>query len=276
MADHPTVGGSEYGSGVDFSRANQARIYDYLLGGKDNYPPDRQAAEDVARSYPGGLATMRTIVRANRAFLGRAVHHLASEAGMRQFLDIGTGIPTAQNTHQVAQQVAPDSRVAYVDKDPIVLAHAEALLVSSADGATGYVDADLRDPERILREAAAILDFDRPVAVLLVAVLHMVGEHDDPYGIVARLMRAVPAGSQLVISHAAKDVDERAVGKAADQLSERMTEPVWTRDHGQISRFFDGLELLDPGVVQVQRWRSGVDADDGRDLPIYAAVGRKP
>jgi S-adenosyl methyltransferase len=184
--------------GFDTSVAHQARIYDYLLGGKDNYAADRAASEAVLSIYP----EMAFNARANRAFLGRVVRYLAGEAGIRQFLDIGTGIPTAGNTHQVAQAIAPESRVVYVDYDPVVLAHARALLTSTQAGATDYIDADLRDTGTILRQAQQLLDFTRPAAVTLVAILHAIPDADDPHAIVARIMDAVPPGSYLALSHA--------------------------------------------------------------------------
>ena len=182
--------------------AHQARIYDYLLGGKDNYAADRAAVEAVLKISP----EMGFTARANRAFLGRAVRYLAAEAGIRQFLDIGTGIPTAGNTHEVAQAIAPETRVVYVDYDPIVLAHARALLTSSKAGATEYIDADLRDTDTILGQAGRVLDFTQPVAVTLLAILHAIPDADDPHAIVAKLMDAVPPGSYLAVSHLGSDL----------------------------------------------------------------------
>lgn len=261
---------------IDFTIAHQARVYDYLLGGKDNYAADREAAERAVDDYPGGTDGARALVRANRAFLGRAVHHLAAEAGLRQFLDIGTGIPTANNTHEVAQRAAPESRIVYVDNDPIVLAHAEALLTSTPEGITDYVDADLRDPETILRKAAATLDFSRPIAVMLVAILHIIEDHDDPYGIVARLMEAVPSGSHLVIVHGASDILPEAMDSAARNLNQRMRGILSFRGHDEVARFFDGLELLEPGLVPVHRWRPGVGVSGTREIPLHCGVARKP
>src|ERR1700729_2608002 len=192
-SDEPTApgGGTAGKTGAppfDTSVANQARIYDYLLGGKDNYAADREAVDAVLKIAP----EMGFTARANRAFLGRAVRYLVAEAGIRQFLDIGTGIPTAGNTHQVAQAIAPESRVVYVDYDPIVLAHARALLTSTDAGATEYIDADLRDTGTILERAAQLLDFTKPVALTLVAILHAIPPADDPYAIVAKLLDAIP------------------------------------------------------------------------------------
>jgi S-adenosyl methyltransferase len=228
----------------DISVANQARIYDYLLGGKDNYAADREAAEATLKIYP----EMALTARANRAFLGRAVRYLASEAGIRQFLDIGTGIPTASNTHQVAQAIAPETRVVYVDYDPIVLAHARALLISHTTGATDYIDADLRDTDTILHEAAQLLDFAKPVAVMLLAVLHVIPDADDPYGVVATLMDAVPSGSYLVISHPASDLLSREAKDGLEDLSHKMMQQkVTSRSREQVARFFDGMDLGNPG-----------------------------
>jgi S-adenosyl methyltransferase len=193
-------------------------------------------------------------VRANRAFLGRATRYLAAEAGIRQFLDIGTGIPTADNTHEVAQRAAPDSRVVYVDNDPIVLLHAQALLRSTLQGATDYLQADLRDPGMILDRAAAVMDLDQPVAVMLLGVLHLIQDPEDPWGIVARLMTAMPAGSYLTISHPAIDI-HHAQANAQRVYNERVSTPQTLRTREEVARFFTGLELVEPGLVQVHQWR---------------------
>ena len=260
-------------SHADATKANQARVYDYVLGGKDNYAADREAARMSAAHLPGGLQTIRYLARQNRAFLGRAVHHLAADAGIRQFLDIGTGIPSANNTHEVAQRADPAARVVYVDKDPVVLAHARALLGGTPEGSTRYVDADLRDLDTILGQAAETLDFTQPVAVVLVLILHMIPDRDDPHGLVGRLVAAVPSGSYVVIAHAAGD--QVPVDAAAEELNQRMAEPVYTRSRADVTRFFQGLELLDPGVVQPQQWRPA-DRSARDDIPILCGVGRKP
>jgi hypothetical protein len=189
-------------SKIDTSVAHSARIYDYWLGGKDNFAADREAGELVIASRPG----LRESVRANRAFLGRVVRLLAGELGIRQFLDVGTGIPSANNTHEVAQQVAPDARIVYTDNDPIVLAHARALLTSSKPGATAYLDIDLRDIDKLLQRAADTLDFSQPIAIMLLGILHLIPDDEDPWGMVARLVDAVPSGSYLVITHPASDL----------------------------------------------------------------------
>jgi hypothetical protein len=256
---------------LDTGVANPARIYDYWLGGKDNFAADREAAEQVIAVFPGIIPG----VRANRAFLGRAVRYLAGEAGIRQFLDIGTGIPTKDNVHEVAQAVAPESRIVYVDNDPLVLTHAQALLTSTPQGATSYVEADLRDVDKILRDAAATLDFDQPIAVTLLMILMLV---ENPYDIVARLVDAVPSGSYLVISHPAKDVDTGQLSEAYERLNERMGETQGTlRTHAEVAAFFDGLEMVPPGLVQLHRWRPDPpDADVSYEVPAYSGIGRKP
>ena len=253
----------------DTSVPHIARVYNYWLGGKDHFAADRDLAERFIKADPEVIAG----VRANRAFLGRAVHFLATKARVRQFLDIGTGIPTANNTHEVAQRAAPDSRVVYVDNDPIVLAHARALLTSDPDGVTDYVDADLRNTGAILTQAARTLDFGRPVAVMLAGILQCIPDEDDPRGIVAALMDGVPPGSYLAISHPAADVHAEARAGAA-VLSEGLASPVTFRTRAAIARFFGGLELIEPGLVSTSQWRSGAGADT-RPLANWAGVGRK-
>ena len=255
---------------VDTGVAHIARVYNFWLGGKDNFAADREAAELVISSYPTILAS----VRAQREFLGRAVSYLAGEAGIRQFLDLGTGLPTASNTHEVAQQVAPESRVVYVDNDPIVLAHARALLASDPAGTTAYLDADLRDTSEILAAAANTLDFSQPVAVMLIGVLHCVPDSDDPAGLVRRLLGAVPPGSYLVIAHPASDIHATQIGSAANRLNQVMADPVTMRSHAEVNRFFDGLDLVEPGLVQLHRWRA-VPADPEVELANYGGVARK-
>jgi hypothetical protein len=255
----------------DTTIAHPARVYDYLLGGKDNYEADREAGQAFAAAMPNILQG----VQANRAFLRRAVQYLAGEAGIRQFLDIGTGLPTAENTHQVAQSIAPDSRVVYVDNDPIVLTHARALLTSTPEGVTAYIDADARDPARILREAASTLDFSKPVAVMMLLVLHFIPDSDDPHQIIAQLMAALPSGSYLTVSDATSDIDTDRVTSATAQYNAR-TGPVRStpRTHAEISRYFTGLQLVDPGLVPVPEWRAL--ANPAKAIPAYAGVGRKP
>jgi S-adenosyl methyltransferase len=256
--------------GIDTTVAHPARVYDYWLGGKDNFAVDREAAEEVLRARPAILLN----VRSNRAFLARSVRYLAGQAGMRQFLDIGTGIPSADNTHEVAQSVAPEARVVYVDNDPIVLAHARALLTSDS-GRTAYIDADLHDTAAILAEAARTLDLTRPVAVMLIAVLQLIPDEDDPWGIVSALMRAVPSGSHLVISHPASDIEARSAAQAAERYNERVASPMRRRSRDELDRFFGGLDLVEPGLVQLHRWRPA-DGDPVAPSSGYGAVARKP
>jgi hypothetical protein len=243
------------------------------VGGKDYFAADRQAAEQVLEVMP----SLPVIARLARRFLIDAVHRLASGYGVRQFLDIGTGLPTADNTHDVAQRVAPQSKIVYVDNDPVVLTHARALLTSSDEGETDYIPADLRDTAAILSGAARTLDFSEPVAVLLIAVLHFIPDSDDPYAIVARLMDAVPAGSYLVISHAARDIQAGAVTEMMRRYNELSPVPVTPRTGDQVARFFAGLDVLEPGVVPIRQWwvpEAGAGAGSG--LAGYCGIGRKP
>jgi S-adenosyl methyltransferase len=256
----------------DTSVAHQARIYDYTLGGKDNYAADRAAAEAGLAVWPD----MAWASRANRAFLGRAVRYLAAEAGIRQFLDIGTGIPTAGNTHEVAQSVAPESRVVYVDNDPVVLAHARALLDSSEAGATEYIDADLRDTGAILGQARKLLDFTRPVAVTLLGILHAIPDSDDPRAIVARLMAAVPSGSYLAISHLGADLfDKETLEGLKKAFGGNMQQQLSWRSREQVARFFTGTDLVEPGLVRIEEWRLDTATNDGHESHGWAAVARK-
>ncbi|MGH3250191.1 MAG: SAM-dependent methyltransferase [Trebonia sp.] len=256
----------------DTSMANQARIYDYLLGGKDNYAADRAAVEAVLKIYPETIFA----ARANRAFLGRVIRYLTAETGIRQFLDIGTGIPTAGNTHQVAQAIAPESRVVYVDYDPIVLAHARALLTSNEAGATEYIHADLRDTPAILTQAAELLDFTRPVAVTLLAVLHVIPDSDDPHAIVATLTDALPPGSYLAISHGGTDlVDSSKQQNFQNTWSGKVQQQFTGRDREQVARFFAGTDLVEPGLVPVEEWHPEPGTDATGTSAIWGAVGLK-
>jgi len=256
---------------IDTSVAHVARVYDYWLGGKDNFAADRAAGEQAIQAYPDIVYS----VRANRAFLARTVRYLAGEAGIRQFLDIGTGIPTANNTHEVAQEVAPGSNVVYVDNDPVVLTHARALLVSGQQGHTSYIDADLRDTKRILAEAAQTLDFSRPVAIMLMAILQHIDEAEDPYEIVNSLLAAVPSGSYLAISHPAADIETEAMAQMAERLNKLMAEKVTFRTRPQVARFFDGLELVEPGMLRVQEWRPASEIEAKSPAALWGGVGRK-
>jgi hypothetical protein len=263
---------SEPPAAIDTTVAHQARIYDYWLGGKDNFAVDREAAEQAIAAYPAILRG----VRAQRAFLARAVRYLAEKEGIRQFLDIGTGIPTANNTHEVAQAAAPGARVVYVDNDPMVLAYARALLTSVPADMTTYLDADAREPDKILAGAAGLLDFTRPVAVLLIGILQLIPDADDPQAIVARLVEAVPPGSWLAIYHPASDIDQRRVSEAVRRVNARTAGTTTLRSRAEIARYFDRLQLLEPGLVQVHRWQPGSAApDDGEQIAAYAGLARK-
>jgi hypothetical protein len=257
---------------IDTSVAHMSRAYDYLLGGTTNFPADREMIEKASEAY-GGLERARGDARANRDFLVRAVRWLATEAGMRQFLDLGTGVPNDDNVHAVAQAVAPDARIVYVDHDPIVLAHAHALLEGVA--ATSYIAADIRDPEAILRQAAVTLDFSQPVAVTLVAILHALPDADDPYGLVRTLLDAVPSGSYLAVSHLASDIEPEASAEFLRRMNEQSFETYQFRAYDEVSRFFDGLELVEPGVVRLDRWHA--TPNPGSDeIILWGGVGRKP
>ena len=255
---------------IDTTRAHPARIYDYWLGGKDNFAADREAAELALEAYPD----LAKAVQSNRAFLGRAVRFLAGQ-GIRQFLDVGTGIPAADNTHEVAQREAPDSRIVYIDNDPIVLLHAQALLKSTPEGACDYLQADLRDPDTILARAARTIDFGRPVALMLLAVLQFILDEQDPYGLVSRLVAALPSGSYLVFSHPTDDFNPNR-GESMKVYNERSADQAVVRDKAATARFFDGLELLDPGVVPVARWRPDSDLTAARPSSMWCGVARKP
>jgi S-adenosyl methyltransferase len=259
-------------SALDTTVAHSARVHDYWLGGKDNFAADRAAGDAVMEAYPGIVMS----VRANRAFLARVVRFLTAEAGIRQFLDIGTGIPASSNTHEVAQSVAPESRVVYVDYDPVVLNHAQALLTSSPEGATSYIDADLRDPSKILGEAARTLDFSQPVAVMLIAIMHLIVDADDPYGIVDQLMAAVPSGSYLALSQVASDIEAERMAEAARRYNRLAHETQRHRTHAEVVRFFDGLDLAEPGVVAVHEWRPDPETAPGTRSGMWGGMARKP
>jgi O-methyltransferase involved in polyketide biosynthesis len=265
-----TAGGSR---GFDARVAHPARVYDYWLGGKDNFEADRVAGEATIAAYPA----IRASARANRAFLARSIRFLAAEAGIRQFLDIGTGLPTASNTHEVAQSVAPESRIVYVDNDPLVLSHARALLSSSPQGVTDYLDADLRDTGHILELAASTLDFSQPVAVMLLAILHYIPDLDEAQRIVARLVDAVPSGSYLVISHAASDIDPAAMAEMIKRMNEHLAEGNHVgRTRDVVAEFFTGTDLAEPGVVKVTQWRPATPMEAKGPTSLWGGVGRKP
>ena len=257
---------------------NPARIYDYFLGGKDNFPADREVAEQVVAIAPVAL----DIVEDNRAFLRRAVRLLAGEAGIRQFIDLGSGLPTRGNVHEIAQAVAPDARVVYVDNDAMVVTHSRALL---AGDNTAAIEADLRDPDSVMRhpEVRELIDFDQPIALLLMAILHFVPDDEDPYGIVARFRDALSTGSYLALSHGTRDIPARPdmspeamaeMGTKVERLYQLTTASLVTRTHAQVERFLDGFDLLDPGLVEIQLWRPD-EADALLPGGFYGGVGRK-
>jgi SAM-dependent methyltransferase len=253
----------------DTSVAHIARVYNYWLGGKDNFAADRTAAEAAMRADPDVVEG----VRGNRAFLARAVRYLVGQ-GIRQFLDIGTGIPSADNTHEVAQDAAPEARVVYVDNDPIVLAHARALLTGSREGATAYLDEDLRNTAELLRAAAETLDFSQPVAVMLIGILHCIPDEDNPADLVAQLMDAVPAGSYLVISHPSNDINPQ-IRRLGSRLNELMPIKLTFRSRDQVETFFDGLDLVEPGLIRIPDWRPDAEADRANPAALWGGVARK-
>ena len=255
---------------IDTKSPHPARRYNYWLGGKDHFAADRESGDAIAALFP----TVRLAALENRNFMRRAVTFLSREAGVRQFLDIGTGIPAPNNTHEIAQALAPESRVVYVDNDPIVLSHARALLNSSPEGATSYLEADVRDHERILSDTylRSTFDFSEPVALLLIAILHFIAPTDDPYRVVSQLANALPAGSYLIISHAT--IDFAPPQRASDGPT---LGGFYTRSKEEIAGFFDGMEIVPPGIVATPDWRPDSGSDprtDPRDVHMYGAVGR--
>ncbi|GAA2634850.1 SAM-dependent methyltransferase [Dactylosporangium fulvum] len=256
-------------------RPHPARVYDFLLGGKDNFPADRAAAEAGLKANPNS----RIPPRENRNFLRRVVEYLATEQGVRQFLDIGTGIPTSPNVHEIAQGIAPESRIVYVDNDPIVLAHARALLTSKPEGRTEYIDADLRDVDRILNapQLRQAIDFDQPVALMLIAIMHFVGDADKPYEVVSQLVDALPSGSFLALSHLTGDFDQAAWDRVA-AIYAKQGVTMQVRSHEEIAQFFTGLELVEPGLPIVTKWRpdAAVDANaTDTQVAVYGGVAKK-
>ncbi|ABW16084.1 protein of unknown function DUF574 [Parafrankia sp. EAN1pec] len=254
-------------SRVDPSVPHSARVWNYWLGGKDNFPADRELGDKVFEVYPDIVR----VARAQREFLVRAITFLAREVGIRQFLDIGTGLPTADNTHEVAQRIAPDSRITYVDNDPLVLVHARALLTSAPGGATAYIDADVRDPDRILTETAELLDFTRPVALVMFGIMGNVADTDEAKKIVKRLLDEVPPGSYLALNDGTHG---EAVDKAIE-ITQADGHPYNLRTPEQVASFFDGLDLVEPGVVSTPLWRPPPGSEP-QPLHIFGGVGRKP
>ncbi|WP_081236288.1 SAM-dependent methyltransferase [Streptomyces viridosporus] len=256
---------------IDTSVPHSARIWNYWLGGKDNYPVDEEAGDAYTAVFPGIV----TIARSSRAFLRRTITHLVGEAGIRQFLDIGTGLPTADNTHEVAQRLAPDARIVYVDNDPMVLAHARALLYSTPEGATAYVDADVLDPDSILAAAAATLDFTRPTALILSNILGHIADYDRARSVVTRLMDALPSGSHLVVNDGSRGIDP-VFEQAQDAYNESGAVPYHLRTVEQITGFFDGLDLVEPGVVPVPLWRPDDASPTPETVAEHGGLARKP
>ncbi|EST35308.1 hypothetical protein M878_06335 [Streptomyces roseochromogenus subsp. oscitans DS 12.976] len=265
--DSPAAGPAKLNTSV----AHNARVWNYWIGGKDNYEVDQRVGEHVAGMFP----VIRAVARADREFLARAVRFLAAERGIRQFLDIGTGLPTVENTHEIAQRIAPESRIVYVDNDPIVLVHARSLLTSSPEGVTDYVDADVHDPDTILESAAETLDLTRPVALMMLGILNFVLDTAEAGDIVRRLMAALPSGSHLVLTHPTYDADVGGEGNVAamEFWNANATPPITARSRTEIAGFLDGLELIEPGLVPCSQWRAGSAA---AVVPQYGAVAVKP
>jgi hypothetical protein len=258
---------------LDTTVPHSARVWNYWLGGKDNFEPDRQLGEQIKQFFP----EIAVIAQESRRFLARAVGYLAGEAGIRQFLDVGTGLPTADNTHEVAQRIAPESRIVYVDNDPLVLVHARALLTSTPEGATEYIQADLADPETILREAARTLDFSKPIAVMFLGILAHITDYDKARSIVDRIVAALPSGSYLVVNDGTNVIDPEKRNAATQATIEGGT-PYISRHPDTIAGYFHDLELIEPGVVSSIRWRA--EPDENGKLPdqidVFCGVGRKP
>ncbi|MFI7450031.1 SAM-dependent methyltransferase [Nonomuraea sp. NPDC049714] len=251
-----------------------ARIWNYWLGGKDHFPVDREVGERVRKIFP----VVIELARADRLFLGRAVRYLTTEVGIRQFLDIGTGLPTQDNTHEVAQQAAPESRIVYVDNDPLVLVHARALLTSSEEGATDYIDADLHDPDNILRQAAKTLDFSQPVAIMLLGVMHFIGDDDELQRIIDRLLAAVPSGSYIAVANTTTAVNGETTAEAVRVWNIDAQPKLKLRTPERIAEFFTGLEVVEPGWVSCSRWRPEPEWDGGLPAEVdqWCGIVRKP
>ncbi|MFK4144929.1 SAM-dependent methyltransferase [Streptomyces sp. NPDC004065] len=264
----PSGGSPRLNTGV----AHNARVWNYWVGGKDNYEVDQQVGEHVAGMFP----VIRDVARADRDFLGRAVRYLAAERGVRQFLDIGTGLPTVDNTHEIAQRIAPDARIVYVDNDPIVLVHARTLLTSTPQGVTDYIDADVHDPDAIVERAAATLDFGEPVAVMMLGILNFVLDTAKAREIVGRVMAAVPSGSFLVLTHPTFDADLGGEGNIAamEFWNANATPPITARSRADVAAFLEGLDLVEPGLVPCSQWRP--EGGSPAAVPQFGAVAVKP
>jgi hypothetical protein len=266
----PSAPDEPLSSKLDTTVPHSARIWNYWLGGKDNFAVDRAAGDEYIKVFPGVVE----MARASRNFLARTVRYLAGEAGVRQFLDVGTGLPTVDNTHQIAQRVAPRSRIVYVDNDPLVLVHARALLVGSPEGVTDYLDADLHEPEQILAAAAKTLDFDQPVALILSGILGHVPDTGEARDIVSRLMGGLSSGSYLSINDGTRVVAGEALAEAQDGYNDTGAVPYQLRSPEEIASFFTGLELVEPGIVSCPLWRPD-PGDTPVELDAFGGVGRK-
>ncbi|MGH3564855.1 MAG: SAM-dependent methyltransferase [Pseudonocardia sp.] len=273
MSDSSAVPDRKQPPEIDSSVVHSARFWNYLVGGKDNYPVDRDVAEQIIALIP----SLRDTARAEREFLARTVRYLAGEVGIRQFLDIGTGLPTANNTHEIAQTISPECRIVYVDNDPLVLVHARVLLTSTPQGVTDYIQADLRDPELIIQEAARTLDFTQPIALMLLGILNFITDTDQAHSVVSRLLDALPSGSYLVLSHPTGEIDGEAMEKSMRIWNESGAAPIVARSCQQLTRFFDHLELVEPGVVSCSLWRP-YPCELGTPVKVFhfSGVGRKP
>jgi len=273
VADSSAMAGRTAPPDIDTTIPQPARFWDYLLGGKDNYPIDREVGEQVLAIFPDLLDS----ARADRGFLLRVVRYLVKEAGIRQLLDIGTGLPTVNNTHQVAQATAPECRIVYVDNDPMVLVHARALLTSTSQGKTDYLHADVRDPEAILDQAAQTLDFQQPIALMLLGIMNYVLDNAEAHSIVKRLLDALPSGSYLALSHPTAEVHAEAIETSIAQYNASGAAPIRTRSREELTRFFDGLDLLEPGVVSCSLWRPNrSDIGVHTEVTQYGGLARKP
>jgi hypothetical protein len=269
-----TPAGSTEPAGIDTTKAHGARVYNYLLGGQANFEVDREAAERAYAAWPGGIDAVRADVREHRAAQGRVVRYLVGEAAITQFLDIGSGLPQGDSVHEVALREVPDARVVYVDRDPVVLAHANELLRGTPQGLVSYVYGDLRNPQSILGEAATTLDFSRPAAVLLFGILHFFSDADDPIGLVGQLMAPLAPGSCLALTHLASDLHSEELSETFNRLNSAMAESVTLRSRGEVAALFGGPDLVEPGVVQASHWRP----DPGTAVPesqMWCGLGRK-
>ena len=274
MTSNGAPAGSVEPAEIDTSVAHAARVYDYLLGGRANFKVDREAAELLYATWPGGVDGVRADVRQSRAALGRVVRYFARDSGVTQFLDIGTGIPKQNNVHEVAQHEAADARIVYVDNDPVVLAHAHQLLRGTDEGVIRYIYGDLRNPAPILREAAKTLDFSRPVAVILFGILHLFSDADNPRGVVDALVAPLAAGSGLAVSHLGQDLQSAEVAETFKQVNSRMAEQVTLRTHDEVAALLGGLDIVEPGVVPASHWRPDLGAAVGASQ-VWVAVARK-